>query len=35
MNLHDLLEPTLEGLGYEMVDLELSNHGRMLITQNG
>ncbi|HEX6827720.1 MAG TPA: ribosome maturation factor RimP [Burkholderiales bacterium] len=30
MNLHDLLEPTLEGLGYEMVDLELSNHGRML-----
>lgn len=30
MDLRALLEPTLEGLGYEMVDLELSNRGRML-----
>src|SRR5512134_3840602 len=30
MDLRALLEPTLEGLGYEMVDLEQSNRGRML-----
>lgn len=30
MDLHDLLETTLAGLGYELVDLERSGKGRML-----
>lgn len=30
MKLQDLLESTVGGLGYELVDLELSNHGKML-----
>jgi ribosome maturation factor RimP len=30
MELHTLLESTLDGLGYELVDLELSNHGKLL-----
>lgn len=30
MDLRALLEPTLEGLGFEMVDLEQSNRGRLL-----
>jgi len=30
MDLHTLLESTLNGLGYEMVALELSNRGKML-----
>lgn len=30
MQLQDLLEKTVCGLGYELVDVELSNHGRML-----
>ncbi|MDP2830119.1 MAG: ribosome maturation factor RimP [Sulfuricellaceae bacterium] len=30
MELHTLLESTLQGLGYELVDLELSNHGKLL-----
>ena len=30
MDLNALLERTLEGLGFEMVDLERSNHGRMM-----
>jgi ribosome maturation factor RimP len=30
MDLNGLLERTLEGLGYEVVDLERSNHGRLL-----
>jgi ribosome maturation factor RimP len=29
-NLQELLEPTLDGLGYELVDLERSNRGRFL-----
>ena len=30
MKLRDLLETTVEGLGYEPVDVEMSNRGRML-----
>lgn len=30
MELHSLLASTLTGLGYEMVDLELSNRGKLL-----
>lgn len=30
MELHTLLESTLQGLGYELVDLEMSNHGKLL-----
>lgn len=30
MELHSLLESTLNGLGYEMVDLEISNRGKLL-----
>jgi ribosome maturation factor RimP len=30
MDLQGLLEPTLKGLGYELVDLEISNRGRLL-----
>lgn len=30
MELHSLLESTLIGLGYEMVDLEISNRGKLL-----
>ena len=30
MELNSLLESTLQGLGYELVDLELSNHGKLL-----
>lgn len=30
MELNSLLESTLQGLGYEMVDLEMSNHGKLL-----
>lgn len=30
MELHSLLESTLSGLGYEMVDLEISNRGKLL-----
>lgn len=30
MELHSLLESTLAGLGYEMVDLEISNRGKLL-----
>lgn len=30
MELHTLLESTLNGLGYEMVDLEISNRGKLL-----
>lgn len=30
MDLHGVLEPTIFGLGYELVDLELSNHGRLI-----
>ncbi len=30
MDLHALLESTLGGLGYELVELELSNRGKML-----
>ena len=30
MELHGLLEKTVEGLGYELVHLELSNRGKML-----
>ncbi|PWB52844.1 MAG: ribosome maturation factor RimP [Nitrosomonadales bacterium] len=30
MELHSLLEATLSGLGYEMVDLEISNRGKLL-----
>jgi ribosome maturation factor RimP len=30
MDLHGLLEPTIVGLGYELVDLELSNRGRLI-----
>jgi len=30
MDLNALLERTLEGLGYEVVDVELSNYGRLL-----
>lgn len=30
MNLHDLLESTVTGLGYELVDIERSPHGRLL-----
>jgi ribosome maturation factor RimP len=30
MDLNDLLERTLEGLGFEVVDVERSNHGRLL-----
>ena len=30
MKLQGLLETTVEGLGYELVDVELSNRGRML-----
>jgi ribosome maturation factor RimP len=30
MELNSLLESTLLGLGYEMVDLEMSNHGKLL-----
>lgn len=30
MDLHDLLESTVVGLGYELVDVERSPHGRML-----
>ena len=30
MDLHDLLESTVIGLGYELVDVERSPHGRLL-----
>ncbi len=30
MKLQDLIETTVEGLGYELVDVELSNRGKML-----
>jgi ribosome maturation factor RimP len=30
MELHSLLESTLSGLGYEMVDLEIGNRGKLL-----
>jgi ribosome maturation factor RimP len=30
MDLHDLLESTVMGLGYELVDVERSPHGRLL-----
>jgi ribosome maturation factor RimP len=30
MDLHELLESTLAGLGYELVDLERSGHGKLL-----
>ncbi|HVW64097.1 MAG TPA: ribosome maturation factor RimP [Nitrosospira sp.] len=30
MDLHDLLESTVTGLGYELVDVERSPHGRLL-----
>lgn len=30
MELNSLLESTLQGLGYEMVDLEMSNYGKLL-----
>lgn len=30
MELNSLLESSLQGLGYEMVDLEMSNHGKLL-----
>lgn len=30
MDLHGLLEPAIVGLGYELVDLELSNRGRLI-----
>lgn len=30
MDLHGVLEPAVIGLGYELVDLELSNHGRLI-----
>jgi ribosome maturation factor RimP len=30
MDLHELLEPTLAGLGYELVDLERSIRGKLL-----
>jgi ribosome maturation factor RimP len=30
MELNSLRESTLQGLGYELVDLELSNHGKLL-----
>ena len=30
MDLYEVLEPTLVGLGYEVVDLEMSNRGRLL-----
>ncbi|MBZ0104876.1 MAG: ribosome maturation factor RimP [Sulfuricella denitrificans] len=30
MELYSLLESTLDGLGYEMVDLEISNRGKLL-----
>ena len=30
MDLHALLESTLSGLGYELVELEMSNRGKML-----
>ncbi|MDD5376110.1 ribosome maturation factor RimP [Acidithiobacillus sp.] len=30
MELNSLLESTLQGLGYELVDLELSNQGKLL-----
>jgi ribosome maturation factor RimP len=30
MDLHDLLESTVAGLGYELVDVERSPHGRLI-----
>jgi len=30
MDLYGVLEPTIVGLGYELVDLEMSNRGRLL-----
>ena len=30
MDLHDLLESTVTGLGYELVDIERSPHGKLL-----
>lgn len=30
MDLYAFLEPTLRGLGYELVDLEAPNHGRLI-----
>lgn len=30
MDLHDLLESTVSGLGYELVDVERSPHGRVI-----
>lgn len=30
MDLYSVLEPTIVGLGYELVDLEMSNRGRLL-----
>lgn len=30
MDLRGVLEPSVVGLGYELVDLELSNHGRLI-----
>ncbi len=30
MDLNGVLEPTIVGLGYELVDLELSNRGRLI-----
>lgn len=30
MDLYGVLEPTIVGLGYELVDLEISNRGRLL-----
>ena len=30
MDLYGVLEPTIVGLGYELVDLELSNRGRLI-----
>jgi len=30
MDLNNVLEPTVVGLGYELVDLELSNRGRLI-----